>query len=84
ALIDTEHARARKILTERRAVLDTIATRLLEVETLERAELERMVGEPLPERKSGGLGGLGKDIRPPEPLGNQVPRAAEFDGGEDL
>lgn len=66
AIVDTEHKRARSILTERRAVLDGIAQRLLEVETLERVELERMVGEPLPERRSDGLG-RPREVRPPDP-----------------
>jgi cell division protease FtsH len=80
SMIDAEHKRARGILTERRAVLDAIARRLLEVETLERTELEKMVGEPLPDRKSGGMA---KEIRPPDPLSVQAAKAAEFKGGED-
>jgi cell division protease FtsH len=80
SMIDAEHKRARGILTERRAVLDAIARRLLEVETLERTELEKMVGEPLPDRKSGGMA---KEIRPPDPLSVQAAKAAELKGGED-
>jgi hypothetical protein len=83
SMIETEHKRARAILTERRRVLDEIAKRLLEIETLERTELEKMVGEPLPDRKSGGIGGMGKDIRPPDPLNVQASKTAEFDRGED-
>ncbi|NUQ73444.1 MAG: ATP-dependent metallopeptidase FtsH/Yme1/Tma family protein [Polyangiaceae bacterium] len=79
SLIDAEHARAKKVLTERREVLDTIAKRLLEVETLERAELEKMVGKPLPERRSGGIA---KEIRPPAVLEAEI-KAAEFDGIDD-
>jgi cell division protease FtsH len=80
SMIETEHKRARAILTERRRVLDEIAKRLLEIETLERTELEKMVGEPLPDRKSGGIA---KDIRPPDPLNIQASKTAEFDRGED-
>jgi cell division protease FtsH len=44
AIVDTEHARALKILADRRELLTTIAERLLIEETLERKDLEEMVG----------------------------------------
>ncbi|HEY6880302.1 MAG TPA: AAA family ATPase, partial [Polyangiales bacterium] len=43
ALIETQYARALSILREKKAVLTTIAERLLKVETLERGELEQIV-----------------------------------------
>jgi cell division protease FtsH len=43
-LIEAEHARARRILIERRPVLEVITARLLAVETIERAELDRIAG----------------------------------------
>ncbi len=45
-LIDEAFARATKILTERRAVLDRIANTLLEKETIEKDEFEALVKEP--------------------------------------
>ena len=47
-LLEEQHARARQVLTRRRAALDTIASRLLEVETLDRPELERLVADSSP------------------------------------
>ena len=44
ALIEGQYARARSILEQKRGVLQTIAERLLVVETLERTELERLAG----------------------------------------
>lgn len=43
AIIEAQHARAQRILRDRRAVLDRIAERLLERETLERDELGAIV-----------------------------------------
>ncbi|HKG90270.1 MAG TPA: ATP-dependent zinc metalloprotease FtsH [Gemmatimonadaceae bacterium] len=43
AMVDAEHERARRILEERRDVLDRIAQLLLERETVERVELEALV-----------------------------------------
>jgi cell division protease FtsH len=51
AIIETEYERARKIMGERREVLKQMADRLLTEETLQRAELEELVG-PLPVRTS--------------------------------
>lgn len=45
-LIDEAFARATKILTEKRAVLDRIANTLLEKETIEKDEFEALVKEP--------------------------------------
>jgi cell division protease FtsH len=44
AIVATEHARALKLLEERRDVLEAIAERLLIEETLERSDLEQIVG----------------------------------------
>jgi cell division protease FtsH len=65
AIVEAELKRARAILTERRAVLDAIAEQLLQVETLDRADLERLVGQPLPpaDRRSDGSA-RPKEIRP--------------------
>jgi cell division protease FtsH len=54
-IIDTEHTRTRRIIEERRDLLEIIAGRLLEAETLERAELEAILGTPNPlDRESAG------------------------------
>ncbi len=45
-LLEAAHGRARKILEEKRATLDAIATTLLERETLEREELEALARRP--------------------------------------
>jgi cell division protease FtsH len=47
-LLEEQYARAREVLTRRRAALETIALRLLEVETLDRPELERLAGDTTP------------------------------------
>jgi cell division protease FtsH len=44
AIVDEEHTRALKLLEERRELLTSIAERLLVEETLERVELEQIVG----------------------------------------
>jgi len=43
-LLEAQRERAMEILGERREVLDRIVARLLEVETIDRAELERLAG----------------------------------------
>jgi cell division protease FtsH len=48
SLLEREHARARRIISERRDVLEAIAKRLLATETLERAELEALAAAPRP------------------------------------
>jgi cell division protease FtsH len=47
AILDAQHSRATRILTAKRELLEAMARRLLEVETLDRAELARIVGAPL-------------------------------------
>jgi cell division protease FtsH len=42
-IVETEHARARELLGERRAALDAIARELLTRETIEHADLESIV-----------------------------------------
>jgi cell division protease FtsH len=52
-LVSDAHERARSILIEYRAQLDAIAQRLIEIETLEREEFERIFSEPV-QPKNGG------------------------------
>lgn len=51
-LVNEAYDRAREILRERRDVLDRIASRLLEVETISRDEFERLFPSPVAKRKS--------------------------------
>lgn len=51
-LVNEAYDRAREILRERRDVLDRIASRLLEVETVSRDEFERLFPSPVAKRKS--------------------------------
>jgi cell division protease FtsH len=44
-IVETEHARARRLLQERRRVLEAIAAELLAHETLDRSRLEEIVGK---------------------------------------
>jgi cell division protease FtsH len=53
-IVETEHARARSLLGERRPSLDAIAEELLVRETIERADLERIVQD-----RSGKKAALG-------------------------
>jgi cell division protease FtsH len=46
AILEGEHRRAREILAEKREVLERMTRRLLEVETLDRAEIETLLGAP--------------------------------------
>ena len=46
AILLDQHRRATEILTEKRDVLERMTQRLLEVETLDRPEIERIVGSP--------------------------------------
>jgi len=46
-LLEGQHARARQILERRRDDLERMAARLLEVETLGRADIEEILGSPL-------------------------------------
>jgi cell division protease FtsH len=45
AILDAQHARAGKILKSRRDVLERLAERLIETETLDRATIDALVGE---------------------------------------
>jgi cell division protease FtsH len=46
AIMDGQHRRATEILTREREVLERMTLRLIEVETLDRAELESIVSRP--------------------------------------
>ncbi|WP_394842369.1 ATP-dependent zinc metalloprotease FtsH [Pendulispora brunnea] len=46
SIMTKEHARARSVLTTRRSALDSVAHELLTHETLQRAELEAILGRP--------------------------------------
>jgi len=52
-LVQEAHARARDILTKYRDQLETIAQRLIEVETLDRDEFAQMFAEPVQPKNSG-------------------------------
>jgi cell division protease FtsH len=45
-ILEAQYARAKRVLEERRGALEAIAQRLLEVETLDRGQLEALVGPP--------------------------------------
>jgi ATP-dependent Zn protease len=47
AILEGQHRRATAILTEKREGLERMAGRLIEIETLDRAELESILGEPV-------------------------------------
>jgi ATP-dependent metalloprotease len=93
-IIEAGKDRATKLLTEKRVELDRLATALVEYETLDKAEMEKVIrGEPLPENKlktsldtpiklpSVPLPGFG--VPPPigGPLGGEGAPAPE--GGDD-
>jgi cell division protease FtsH len=46
AILDAQHRRAASILTEKRDLLERMTRRLLEVETLDRADIETLVSAP--------------------------------------
>jgi cell division protease FtsH len=46
SILQDQHRRATFILTEKRALLERMTRRLLEVETLDRAEIESLVAAP--------------------------------------
>jgi len=46
AILEAQHRRATLILTEKRELLERMTRRLLEVETLDRAELEALLAVP--------------------------------------
>jgi cell division protease FtsH len=52
SLVNDAYGKAKKILLQYREYLDTIARKLLEVETLSREEFEALFPPPIP--KSGG------------------------------
>jgi cell division protease FtsH len=52
-LVEGSHDEARRILTKYRKSLDAVAQRLIEVETIEHDEFEKLFGKAVPE-KSGG------------------------------
>ena len=54
AMLEAQHARARRLLEQRRDVLEAMVKRLLEVETLNRADLEALVGPGVRERVAAG------------------------------
>jgi cell division protease FtsH len=47
AILQDQHRRATEILTEKRELLERMTRRLLEVETLDRAEIDSLVGGPV-------------------------------------
>ena len=56
AIVEEAHQRARKIIEDRRALLEEIARRLLEKETLEKTELDQLAGRARrPTRKTAAL-----------------------------
>ncbi len=79
-IIDTEYARAKKILIENRDKLDLIANKLLEVETLEAAEFVAVIegtdapaeepgsGSPTPESTKPEQSSQPEDWKPPSSL----------------
>jgi cell division protease FtsH len=52
-LVQEAYARAKKILTEYRTALDTIAQYLVEEETIDRETFEKIFGQPVKEKNSG-------------------------------
>jgi cell division protease FtsH len=52
-LVQQAYERAQAVLAQYRAQLDAVAQKLIEVETIDRAEFERVFAEPVPP-KSGG------------------------------
>jgi len=46
AILDAQHRRATSILTEKRDLLERMTRRLLEVETLDRSDIETLVSGP--------------------------------------
>jgi len=52
-LVHQAYERARSLLTQYRAQLDAVAQRLIEVESIDRAEFERVFAEPVPAKNGG-------------------------------
>jgi len=88
AIIDSCYSKAKEILSEKKALMDNIATILLERETLDGQEFELLMnGETLPEKKSNGnhVNGNGKAESPkaeedktPEIKISELPDIATF------
>ncbi len=73
SLVDTAHAEARAILTTHRPALDTLASALMERETLDTPDLAPILG-PLPEWRNGAGASRARASRsrsvPPAPAGS--------------
>lgn len=52
-LVSEAYDRARDILTKYRVQLDNIANRLIEIESIDRAEFEKVFAEPVPVKNGG-------------------------------
>jgi len=62
AIVDACYAKAKEILTEKKDLMDSIATILLERETLDGTEFDMLMnGEELPEKKSSSNGNNGNN-----------------------
>ena len=85
AIIDSCYAKAKEILTEKRELLDRIATVLLEREVLDGKEFEALMnGEelpPKPERKNGNGGGTAP--KPEESDGDNASAAVKDEAATD-
>jgi cell division protease FtsH len=74
-LLDEEHARARVILTENRPLLDQLADTLLERETIDRDDLDKLMrGQPLPPRTLPPSEPNTPAASPARPASNNPPR----------
>ncbi|HJP55708.1 MAG TPA: ATP-dependent zinc metalloprotease FtsH [Gemmatimonadales bacterium] len=74
-LLDEAHARARVILTENRPLLDQLADTLLERETIDRDDLDKLMrGQPLPPRTLPPSEPNTPAASPARPASNNPPR----------
>jgi cell division protease FtsH len=74
-LLDEAHARARVILTENRPLLDQLADTLLERETIDRDDLDKLMrGKPLPPRTLPPSEPNTPGASPARPASNNPPR----------
>jgi cell division protease FtsH len=55
-LLETAHGRVRETLGNKRAILETLAKRLIEKEVLDRAALVQLIAEAEPRPREGGRG----------------------------
>jgi cell division protease FtsH len=69
-IITEAHDQARRLLTEHRAKLDALAERLLEIETINRAEFLEIIGEPPDEDDT--------DTETPPPMKSDATRGDEL------